>query len=133
MSVNKTRPVERRKYERLLTPIRVDYISGSGNTRQSITTRNISAEGVGFETDDKGVSENEPIEMIINIPDAANPVHVHGRVVWKRKATLEDISPFDVGVEFTSIEEDNKNTFLKFLCDLLYKISKEPENGKKTN
>ena len=49
-------------------------------------------------------------------------------MVWIKQLSLEDDAPYDIGIELTEIEEDNKNTFLKFLCDLIYNLSKESEN-----
>ena len=48
----------------------------------------------------------------------------------KKKLSLEDNSPFDVGTELVDIEEDNKNTFLKFLCDLIYNLPEERKDAK---
>lgn len=116
---------ERRKYTRLRVPISVDYtIPGSDNIRHATTT-DLSADGVRFEASDKELKESETIELKLNIPGAANPVHVRGTVVWKKKISLEDSAPYGFGIEFSDIEEDNKNTFLKFLCDLTYNASKE--------
>jgi hypothetical protein len=42
------------------------------------------------------------------IPEAPNPVHAKAKVIWKKKISLEDAAPFDCGLEFTEIEEDNK-------------------------
>ncbi len=127
MQAPKKRPIERRKYDRLSAPVAISYISDKSNVRQVTNTRNISAEGLGFETMDGSVSENDLLEMAISMPGAPNPVHTGAKVIWKRKLSLEDSAPYDVGVEFINIEEDNKNTFLKFLCDLLYKLSKEQQ------
>ena len=131
MAQAKSGIVERRKYERLPVPITLSYVSQNNNVLQHTTARNISAEGIGFDTNDKVTTESDVIDLIINIPGAPNPVHAKGKVAWKKKLTLEDTAPYEFGVEFVKIEEDNKNTFLRFLCDLLYKISKEPHNDKK--
>jgi hypothetical protein len=122
--------IERRKYVRLLTPLGIAYtVPGSGNIRQAMT-KNISADGLRFETTDADLKETVMIEIKLDIPTAPNPIHAKGKIVWRKRVSLEDGSPFDCGVEFTEIEEDNKNTFLKFLCDLIYDIDKEHGNGK---
>jgi c-di-GMP-binding flagellar brake protein YcgR len=122
--------IERRKYVRLLTPLNIAYaVSGSGNLRQGMT-KNISADGLRFETTDPDLKETTLIEIKLDIPTAPNPIHAKGKIVWRKRVSLEDGSPFDCGVEFTEIEEDNKNTFLKFLCDLIYDIEKILDNGK---
>jgi len=55
-------------------------------------------------------------------------VHAKGKVIWIKQLSLEDDAARDVGIELIEIEEDNKNTFLKFLCDLIYNLPKESEN-----
>jgi len=121
--------IERRRSIRLETPIDISYNSPSDTRIHNVTTKNISADGLRFQTHDKGLTEADAIEMKLTIPGAPNPVHAKGAIMWKKKISLEDSSPFDFGVEFIEIEEDNKNTFLKFFCDLLYTISKEPEHA----
>ena len=121
--------IERRKYVRLHTPLGIAYtIPGSGNTKR-VMTKNISADGARFETLDTDLKEGAVVEIKLEIPDAPNPIHATGKVVWRKKVSLEDGAPYDCGLEFTEIEEDNKNTFLKFLCDLIYAIEKDAEDG----
>ncbi len=123
------RLVERRKYIRLKTPIPIIYtIADTGNIYRSVT-KDISAEGLRFEANAKDLKESSNIEIKLEIHGANNPVHAKGTVVWKKSLSLEDGAPYDVGIELTEIEEDNKNTFLKFLCDLIYNIPKESEDG----
>ena len=121
----KDRLIERRKYIRLKTPIPVIYtVPETGSTYNAIT-KDISADGLRLESDAKDVKISGLIELRLDIAGAHNPVHAKGKVVWKKRISLEDNAPYDVGVEFTEIEEDNKNTFLKFLCDLVYNLQKE--------
>lgn len=122
--------VERRRYVRLLTPIPVAYTVPKTGSVHTTASKNISADGMRFETNDKSLREGDVIELKLTIPGAPNPVHAKGKVVWKKKMSLEDAAPFDCGLEFTDIEEDNKNTFLKFLCDLIYDIRKEPKRAR---
>lgn len=113
---------ERRKYTRLQVPIRIDYtIPGTDSMRHAMTT-DLSADGLRFEAADKDLKESDTIELKLNIPGAVNPVHTNGMVIWKKNVSLEDDAPYGFGIEFKDIEEDNKNTFLKFLCDLTYNI-----------
>lgn len=124
MSRTKETFIERRKYVRLATPLSITYtVSGGGNVRQA-TTKNISADGARFETLDPDLKEGTVVEVKIEIPSAPNPIHAKGKVIWRKKVSLEDGAPFDCGLEFIEVEEDNKNTFLKFLCDLIYDIEK---------
>jgi c-di-GMP-binding flagellar brake protein YcgR len=123
------RLIERRRYIRLKTPIPIIYtIADTGKIYRAVT-KDISAEGLRFETSAKDLKESSIIEISLELYGANNPVHAKGTVVWKKKLSLEDAAPYDVGIELTEIEEDNKNTFLKFLCELIYNIPKEGEDG----
>ena len=117
--------VERRRYIRLKTPIPLTYtIPNTGNIYNSVT-KDISSDGLRFESKVKDLKESVIIEVKLEIPGANNPVHAKGSIIWKKQMSLEDDAPYNVGIEFTEVEEDNKNTFLKFLCDLIYSLPKE--------
>jgi c-di-GMP-binding flagellar brake protein YcgR len=117
--------IERRRYIRLKTPIPVTYTVPETGSMYNAVTKDISADGLRLESDARDIKEDGIIELRLDISGAHNPVHAKGKVVWKKRLSLEDNAPYDVGVEFTEIEEDNKNTFLKFLCDLVYTLQKE--------
>ena len=114
---------ERRKFIRLEVPVGLKYIIEGDSTRKEVTTKDLSCEGLRFISED-GVNESTILELALNVPNANNPVHINGRVVWAKRLSTEDGSPLEVGVEFIKIEEDNKNTFLKYLCDLIYDQTK---------
>lgn len=130
--MNKTRDAfrERRRYVRLKTPVELSYFPGDGNSVSKAAATNISADGLRFQTADRSIKEGDPLELKFVIAGAANPIHARAKVVWKKRVSLEDGSPFDIGLEFIDIEEDNKNTFLKNLCDLIYGISEDRGKGK---
>jgi c-di-GMP-binding flagellar brake protein YcgR len=121
----KDRLIERRRYIRLKTPIPVTYtVPETGSTYNAIT-KDISADGLRLESEARDLTISHIVELKLQFAGAHNPVHAKGKIVWKKKISLEDSAPYDVGVEFVEIEEDNKNTFLKFLCDLIYNLQKE--------
>ncbi len=121
---------ERRRYVRLTTPMELSYFSGGGQKVSKVVTTNISADGLRFQTEDRDLRDGDSLELKLSMAGAANPVHAKAKVVWVKRVSLEDRSPSDVGLEFTDIEEDNKNTFLKNLCDLMYSISEKQGKGK---
>jgi c-di-GMP-binding flagellar brake protein YcgR len=125
----KDKLIERRRYIRLQVPLKVTYTIPELHKVYTSVAKNISADGMRFEAHDKALKELSVIELKLEIPNISSPIHIKARVMWKSKLSLEDGSPFDIGVEFTEIEEDNKNTFLKFLCDLIYDLSKGPCSG----
>jgi len=114
------KPEERRKFTRYTVPLKISYVLDGDNLVQKGTTKNISSLGIRFESE-RLLKEGSNLELKLELPTAPNPVHAQGKLVWVRKLTLEDNSPYEVGMEFLKVEEDNKNTFLKFLCDLAYK------------
>jgi len=124
----KNRLIERRKYIRLKTPISVTYTASDTGIVHNSVTKDISADGLRLETKAMDMKEGSTLELKLELYGANNPVHAKGKVVWIKQLSLEDGSPCDIGIELTEIEEDNKNTFLKFLCDLIYNLPKESEN-----
>jgi len=82
---------------------------------------NISASGMMIECPvNMAVGINTAIDMAP--PQSLNPIHCRGKVVWVFKSPKKNM--YNYGIELTAIEEDNKNTFLKFLCDIIYHLSK---------
>ena len=63
---------------------------------------------------------SKKLKLKLFVPIIDQPIDLIVRVIWQAKISLEDNSPFDVGVEIMDICEENKNIFLKYLCDLLY-------------
>lgn len=112
---------ERRKYIRLGIPIDIILRQQKQPSKEyKIPSKNISASGTLLELGEQ-LEIGEPLELKLVIPNAPNPVHAIGEVVWTTKEPDKNI--FNTGIQFVKIEEDNKNTFLKFLCDAIYKSS----------
>ena len=114
---------EKRKFIRLEVPVELKYIVKGDTAIRDVATKDISCEGLRFVSEGE-LKEGSLLELSITIPNAANPVHVNGKVAWMKRVSTEDASPYEVGIEFMQIEEDNKNTFLKYLCDLIYNQTK---------
>ncbi len=113
---------ERRRFIRIEVPLKI-VVKAMGK-EEIVTTKNISPVGIRFsiswETD-----KTKNIDMLLYVPVKAEPIALTGRIVWQEKVSLEDSAPYDVGVEIIDICEENKNVFLKYLCDLLYKSAYE--------
>ena len=121
---------ERRKYLRTETPINIRIVD-KDNAVEETQTKDISPIGLRFKTKKAVIAINEELELKIEMPETSSSVHTKAKVVWKKKLSTEDGAPFSIGCEFVSIEEDNKNTFLKYFCDLLYKQGKVKLRGRK--
>ena len=124
---------ERRRFIRLEVPIELKYVveDDASQMRRRVATKDLSCDGLRFISEQK-IGEGAVLDLNLTIPGANNPVHIKGKAVWSRKISSEDAAPVEVGVEFIQIEEDNKNTFLKYLCDLIYNETKIMERSRKT-
>ena len=111
---------ERRQYLRIETPLSVRIIT-KDNVVEQTQTKDISPIGIRCSIKQDSIKINDETELKISIPDGLSAIHAKAKVVWKKKVSAESGMPYDIGCEFTRIEEDNKNTFLKYFCDLLYK------------
>lgn len=119
-SNRKTGSREKRNYIRTHVSVPILIYIQRKNDTEKITARawNISASGMMIETNAKLHVGIEPGIDVIP-PGSLNPIHSKGKIVWSTARSTGN--GYNYGVEFISIEEDNKNTFLKFLCDLIYK------------
>ena len=119
---------ERGKYLRIETPLKVRAIN-KDNVICDTQTKDISPLGLRFEVKEDIAGINDELDLTLEIPNSLSPIHAKAKVVWKKSLSTADKSPQDIGCEFKKIEEDNKNTFLKYFCDLLYE--RGGEGGKK--
>ncbi|MFH1305292.1 MAG: PilZ domain-containing protein [Candidatus Omnitrophota bacterium] len=108
---------ERRRFVRTRRPLKITV--REGDRIEETVTRNLSPVGVRFEVGQELKSPGD-IEIMLSIPSSEVPIHITGKVVWQTKQSLEDKSPYDVGVKISRVEDKNKNDFLRYLCDLLY-------------
>ena len=113
---------ERRRYIRTETPIPTKVSIKQGDMVEEIQaqSKNISATGIMVETE-KQISSDTEVELSLTPAGTPNPIHISAKVV--RSEQIKGQNLFNTGLEFTKIEEDNKNTFLKYLCDVIYKLS----------
>jgi c-di-GMP-binding flagellar brake protein YcgR len=115
---------EKRNYIRtdIAVPMDIFICREKDTNRIAAKAWNISASGMLIETGTElPVGTEARIDM--TPPDTLNPVHCKGRIAWSADSVKK--GRYNLGVEFLGIEEDNKNTFLKFLCDLIYKSAED--------
>ncbi len=93
------RLIERRKYIRLLTPVNMTYTVTDTNKIYTTITKNISADGLRFETHDKDLKALDAIELKLEIVGVPNPVHVNCKDGCESRRTAEESAPDDVGGE----------------------------------
>lgn len=111
---------EKRRFIRFEIALKVHYILQKEPKLEKIAaTKDVSAGGMQLLTNEE-LMPGSKMELKVFIPGALNPVHLQGIAVWSKKLDMEKGSSYSAGIELGKIEEDNKNTFLKFLCDLMY-------------
>ncbi|MDP2920877.1 MAG: PilZ domain-containing protein [Candidatus Omnitrophota bacterium] len=111
---------EKRKFIRFNVALKVAYIvQKDPKLEKTGVTKDVSAQGMQLLAGEK-LAPGEKLDLKIFIPDALNPAHIKGIVLWSKALEPGKSYTFSAGVDFKKIEEDNKNTFLKFLCDLVY-------------
>jgi c-di-GMP-binding flagellar brake protein YcgR len=119
---------EKRKFIRFDIALKVAYIiRREPKIERSGTTRDISAQGMQLLTNDKIIKPGDKLDLKIFLPEALNPAHVRGIAVWSKDPEDAKSHSYSAGIDFEKIEEDNKNTFLRFLCSLMYTGDKKEE------
>ncbi len=118
---------EKRRFIRFILALKVDYTTQKEpKILKTGLTKDVSAGGIQLLTKEK-LEKGKKIGFKIFIPEASNPVHLNGRVMWSKDSSTDDNLPYTAGIEFGKIEEDNKDTFLRFLCGLMYKKIEKPD------
>lgn len=117
---------EKRRFIRFEIALKVYYyVQRDPKTEKTGITRDVSAGGMQLVTQEK-LETGSKVELKLFAPEAPNPIHLVGIVLWSNEITDAKKPSYSSGIEFGDVEEDNKNTFLKFLCDLMYeKIGKK--------
>lgn len=116
---------EKRRFVRFDIAIKTAYAIQKDQKAEKIgITKDVSAVGIQLLTNDK-IEPGEKVDLKIFVPDALNPVHIQGIAVWSKKLENPENYSYSAGIDFEKIEEDNKNTFLKFLCSLMHTENRE--------
>jgi len=111
---------EKRRFIRFSIALKVAYIVQKELRIEKLgTTKNVSAQGMQLLTGDK-LEPGDKVDLKIFVPEALNPAHMKGIVMWSKDPESTKGHSYSIGIDFGKVEEDNKNTFLKFLCDLMY-------------
>lgn len=112
---------EKRRFIRFDIALKVTYcIQKEPKIERTGITSDMSVGGIRLLTEEK-LETGSRVEFMIFIPEALNPAHFAGIVLWSNESGGSKKPSYISGIEFGPIEEDNKNTFLKFLCDLMYR------------
>ena len=111
---------EKRRFIRFGVSLKVNYIVREAKKIEKTgITKDVCAGGLQLLTEERLETGNK-VELKVFIPQALNPAHLKGIVLWSKEVPDGKSLSYSAGIEFEGIEEDNKNTFLKFLCNLMY-------------
>lgn len=111
---------EKRRFIRFEIALKVAYIVRKEQKIEKFgTTRDISVQGIQLLTSDK-IKPGDKLDLKIFLPEALNPAHIRGIAIWSKEQDAAKSHSYSAGIDFEKIEEDNKNTFLNFLCGLMY-------------
>ena len=112
---------EKRRFIRFEISLKVSYIVRQDpKVEKTGMVKDMSAGGMQLLTGEK-LEVGKKLNLKMHLPEAPNPAHLNGIVLWSKEIEPGKKLSYSAGIEFGNIEEDNKNTFLKFLCDLMYK------------
>lgn len=111
--------MEKRKYPRFKLKLDAKYkMIDSEKTWKRADAKNISAEGMCFETDEK-LKTGAQVELEVNLGDNASAVHLIGEIMWSTEKKSPDGEKKTVinGVRLTNISATDESRFLKYYCD----------------
>ena len=121
---------EKRRFIRFEISLKVNYtIQKEPRIEKTGVTKDVTVGGIQLLTNEQ-LEIGSKLELKMFLPTALNPVHLAGIVLWSKETASNTGHSYNTGIEFGDIEEDNKSTFLKFLCDLMYQKAEELKKTK---
>ena len=118
--MQKNQDFEKRNYIRLDFQLQLNFNKedGSGESFPAIT-KNISAEGLRFTSDQK-LEKGSKIDFEIDLPNREKPVHFKGEVVWSKAASSADKGKkgnYDIGIKFVEVDKKDRNALMLYICE----------------
>ncbi|MDP8215831.1 MAG: PilZ domain-containing protein [Candidatus Kaelpia imicola] len=110
--------IERRKYPRLDNFLSVNYkVLGIDDSLVNTVCKNISAGGICFPVKED-IQQETLLEIDIYIREIKKGIQAKGRVVWLKRRE-DKCYPYIVGVEFTEIEDGERDFILHYVWEKL--------------
>ena len=111
---------EKRKYIRLDFKLKLNF-SAEGEPKKAYQaiTRNISAEGLKFTSDQK-LEPGSRVDFEVQLQNRKDTVHFKGEVVWSKEVpilTSVRDKTYDIGVRFVDVDKKDKNALMLYICD----------------
>ncbi len=111
---------ERRKYIRLDFQLKLNFTKeGEQKKGYQAVTRNISAEGLRFSSDQK-LETGTNIDFEVQLPNRKKPTLFKGEVVWSRELPFsagKQERSYDIGVRFVEIDKKDRNDLMLYICE----------------
>lgn len=109
---------ERRKYPRFELKVNAKHkIMSSSEVFKLGKTRNISAEGICFDSD-KELDVGAYVSLEVDLQDKMQPITLVGEIRWSQPSRERSKKGrFINGVKLVKIPESDEGRFLKYYCD----------------
>ena len=110
--------IDRRKYPRFTLKLDAKYeILNSEEELKYCSVRNVSAEGVCFESEEK-IGTGSHVKLEVNLGDKMPPVFLFGEIMWSQEVKSKDPKSKVVnGVRLMQVPKSDEARFLKYYCD----------------
>ena len=111
--------MERRRYPRFELKVNAKFkVADQRHAFEAGHTKNISAEGLCFESDKK-LDAGTCVDIEIALGDKKGPVGVTGEVRWSEEVTdpMTRQKKYINGIKLLNISGSDEGRFLKYYCD----------------
>ena len=107
--------MDKRRYPRFELKVDAKYnILSSEETLKGGMTRNMSAEGICFESEER-ITPGSHVNLEVNLGDKMEPVSLLGEVRWSQELVKQ--KKFINGVKLIEVPKTDEARFLKYYCD----------------
>ncbi|MDP8230720.1 MAG: PilZ domain-containing protein [Candidatus Gorgyraea atricola] len=110
--------IERRRYPRFALKINAKYrMMDSEQVLRFVNVKNISAEGMCFESDKK-LKPGTHVGLEVDLGDRGKPVSLTGEILWVMdiKGLRGGEKKFMNGIKLVDISSSDEGRFLKYYC-----------------
>ena len=108
--------LERRKYPRFELKVNAKYkLMSDEEVFKLATTKNISAEGLCFESQEK-LNKGSHVNLEVDLGDKMPPVSLIGEIRWVKEIKTPEKSYVN-GLKLIDIPKSDEGRFLKYYCD----------------
>ena len=107
---------EKRSYPRFELELEAKYkIMTYAEAFKLSRTKNISAEGICFESDNK-LNSGIHVKLEVDLKDGSKPVYLAGEVRWSSSKENSENKKYLNGVRLVNISKTDEGRFLQYYC-----------------